>query len=341
MTMPFESRSWLFALTLVIGACSGKIGEPAGLNGGSVPPSTTGGPRPPVTTDGKPLDVNRVAIHKLNNTEYDNTVRDLLGVATSPAKTFIADETLFGFDNIAEAFGMTDSQFEQYYNAADAITEQAFGDAALRARIMTCTPSSAADTACFGKIIESFGARAWRRPLVSAETTRLVKVATDAIALGEDVTGGVKQIVKTILSSAPFLYRVEFDANPASAQAHPVSAYELASRLSYLGWGTMPDDQLFKLAASDGLAKIPVLTAEVDRLLSDPRASAFVSSFAGQWLGTRDLGSHQVEPTIFTAWNEPLRQAMIQESLYYFQEFLTGNGSDPASMTQFFTRDVN
>jgi hypothetical protein len=284
-----------------------------------------------------PGDVGRVAVHRLNNTEYDNTMRDLLGVTSTPAKTFIADEQLFGFDNIAEAFGMTDSQFEQYYGAADALVEQVFADNALRSRIMTCTPASATDTTCIQRIIGAFGQRAWRRPLAGDEVTRLVQVATDAMSAGEDVTGGVKQAVKAILLSAKFLYRIEFDANPASAQPHSLGAYELASRLSYLAWSSMPDERLFAAAEKGELLSEATLVGELTRVLADPKATNFVTSFAGQWLGLRGLLSHQVEPTVFPDWTESLRQAMTEEGLLFFSEFLSGQ----RPMTDFFTADVN
>jgi Protein of unknown function (DUF1592)/Protein of unknown function (DUF1588)/Protein of unknown function (DUF1587)/Protein of unknown function (DUF1595)/Protein of unknown function (DUF1585) len=326
------------ALLLALGlyGCRAEIGaDPARASGGS---TATGDP--PIGADGTPiagLDVNRVSIHRLNNSEYDNTMRDLLGVASTSAKTFIADEQLFGFDNIADAFGMTDAQYEQYFNSADALIEQVFADNGLRARIMICTPASPSDTSCAATIIGAFGLRAWRRPLQQAEITRLTQLASDAIAAGEDFGGGIKQVTKTMLSSLPFLYRVEMDPNPSSSQAHALDPYELASRLSYLGWSTMPDAALFSLAKSGELTKSDVLGTEVDRLLADPRSSQLVSGFAGQWLGLRDLASHQVEPTAFPDWNEPLRQAMIQEGLLYFSEFLTG----PRNMTEFFSADVN
>jgi hypothetical protein len=342
-TSSIKSSLVVCAVGLAAASCTGNIGDPVGGPSDSPgqPGTGTGAPpaNPPAGT--KNLDVNRVPVHKLNNTEYDNTIRDLTGVTTTMARTFIADETLYGFDNIAEAFGMTDAQFEQYYNAAEAIADQVFASDALRARIMTCLPASASDTACLTKIVGDFGARAWRRPLVDADTTRLVRVATDAIAAGEDATGGVKEVVKSILASAPFLYRVEADAHPASLAAHAVDGYELASRLSYLGWSTMPDARLFDLARTGELLKGDVLSAELDRLLADPRAQNFVSAFAGQWLGMRDLGGHQVDATVFPDWNEPLRQAMVQEGLLYFNEFLGGNGNPPAGMTEFFSRDVN
>jgi hypothetical protein len=321
-------------IALGLGGCRAEIGENPGVAHG------WSNGRPPTGSDGKPvadLDVNRVSIHRLNNTEYDNTMRELLGVTSTQAKTFIADEQLFGFDNIADAFGMTDAQYEQYFNSADALVEQTFGDSALRAKIMICSPASATDTACAAKIIGELGLRAWRRPLEDAEITRLTRVVIDAITAGEDFTGGIKQVTKTMLSSLQFLYRIEIDPKPTSLDPHPLGPYELASRLSYLGWSTMPDAELFALAKSGELLQDGVLSSQVDRLLGDKRAGQFVSGFAGQWLGLRDLASHQVEPTAFPEWNEMMRQAMIDEGFAYFSQFLTG----PRNMTEFFTVVTN
>jgi len=282
-------------------------------------------------------DVNRVAMHRLNNREYDNTLRDLMGATANAAKTFIDDEKVLGFDTIADAFGMTPAQYEQYFEAADALVEQLFADPMRRAKVMTCVPTSGTDIACMSNVLSAFGLHAWRRPLTDADVTRLVKVSTDAIALGEDATGGVKQAVKSMLSSLPFLYRVEMDPNPSSVTPHPLSPYELASRLSYLVWSTMPDDTLLGLAKTGDLVTEASLSSQIDRLVADAQVSNFVTSFAGQWLGMRDLQGHQVEPTAFPDWNEPLRQAMIQEGLLYFQEFLSGG----RNMKEFFTADVN
>src|SRR5439155_11287657 len=169
------------------------------------------------------------------------------------------------------------------------------------------------------------------------EVTGLVKLATDAIGLGETADGSIKQVVKTLLASPQFLYRIEFDTNPASLTPHALDPYELATRLSYLGWSTMPDKTLFDLAASGQILTDTVVTAQVDRMLPDPKGANFTNSFAGQWLGARDLPSHQVEPTAFTAFDEPLRAAFVQEELMYFNEFLTGT----LSMQAFFTTTEN
>jgi hypothetical protein len=202
---------------------------------------------------------------------------------------------------------------------------------------VTCMPSGASDTACTRKIISEFGLRAWRRPLETAEVERLTKLASDAIASGVDFTGGIKQVVRAMLSSAPFLYRIELDPDPASETPHAVGSYEMASRLSYLFWSTMPDAALLQSAMKGELLNNAGLLAQIARLLADVRARQFVSSFAGQWLGLRDLQSHQVDPMVFPDFNEPLRNAMVEEGLSYFDEFL----SNGRSMTEFFTADVN
>jgi hypothetical protein len=336
----FANRGSGLLLVALAAGCVGKIDAPAG--GPGTGPGTGPGVHPPIGD----LDVGSVGIHRLNNAEYDNTVHDLLGVTGVTgvtgviglaATSFIPDEKALGFDTIADAFTMSDARYEQYFDSADALVEQAFADAALRGRIVTCAPASPGDPACTRQIIQTFGRLAWRRPLAAAEIDSLAKLADDALTLGEDWNGAIKQVVKTMLVSPPFLYRVETDPTPDSATPHPLGGYEMASRLSYLFWSTMPDDRLFALADGGQLLDDTTLAAEVDRLLADGRATSFVSSFAGQWLGLRDLANHAVEPTAFPAWDQPLRQAMIEEGLLYFSDFLTGT----RGMSEFLTADMN
>jgi len=345
------------AALLALAACSGTIEEPGasfgtpGSPGRGVPGATAGSGagqlpgnpgRPPNggagnIPDDPERDVNRVAIHRLNNTEYDNTVRDLLGVRETPARSFISDEQAFGFDSIADALGMTEAQYEQYWNAAGALTDAAFADPALRARIVSCTPASATDTRCSDMILTTFGRRALRRPLLPAELARLTSLTAKARELGADFDGSIAHAVRALLASAAFLYRIELDDDPASPVAHPLNDYELASRLSYLLWSTMPDDALLDAAERGELQQDAMLSAQLARMLDDPRAERFVASFAGQWLGLRGLASHQVDATVFPDWEEPLRAAMIQEGLAYFGEFVHGG----RSLSEFFSADVH
>ncbi len=353
-----------FGAALTIGACMGSIGTgtgtgtgngtssngsgtPTGTGGQVVNPastSTVGVPPPPPATGGMtgstaPLDPGTIAAHRLNAFEYDNTVNDLLGLQQSVAESnFIADEEgANGFDNEADVFTMTDAEFTQYFNAADALGEQVFANPALVSRILTCTPASATDATCLNTFINSFGPLAYRRALFPDEVTRFQNLAAAAVASGTDFNGSIKQIVKMMLSSVPFLYRMEFDANPASTAVHPVSPYELASRLSYLLWSSMPDTALFADAASGALTSDATLTAEFTRMLASPKAQNFVSSFAGQWLGTRTETSALVTASAFPKWTTALGQAYAQEELLYFNEFLNGD----YTWDKFLTAPVN
>ncbi|HVU53198.1 MAG TPA: DUF1592 domain-containing protein [Polyangia bacterium] len=360
------------ALALATVACNGAIsgeGQPGGGPGAAGSGSGIGGPsgtaggammNPPPATGGStgtggagvvgPLDSGRVSIHRLNNLEYDNTVMTLLGVNGMAQATFQPDEQ-GEFDNDADAFTMNDARYEQYFNNADTIGETVFADTAATGLRQTyvyglVTPPctlSATDTGCSSKIIAAFGAKAWRRPLTTAEVMGLQTLATNAISLGETADGSIKQVVKTLLASPQFLYRIEFDPNPTSTVAHSLDPYELATRMSYLGWSNMPDQALFDLAASGQILQDAVLTQQVDRMLADPKGANFTNSFAGQWLGARDMQAHQVEPTAFMNFDDALRSAFIQEELLYFNQFLTGPpGGGPAlPMTKFFTTNTN
>jgi len=198
------------------GAISGEGMTPGGGNmtGGG---GTTGGnpgagattpiPNPPTAgstgTGGAgsaSTDPGRISIHRLNNLEYDNTIRDLVGVDGMAQKTFQPDEE-GEFDNDADAFTMNDARYEQYFNSADTIGETVFADVSPTGLRQTyvyglvtpaCTPSATA-TACSQSIITAFGQKAWRRPLATAEVTSLVKLATDAIALGETADGSITE----------------------------------------------------------------------------------------------------------------------------------------------------
>ncbi|HXI56819.1 MAG TPA: DUF1592 domain-containing protein [Polyangia bacterium] len=326
----FELFSVAALLLATGGGCTGTIEGGAS----SVPPSSGSGG---ATGTPRGTDPGRVAIHRLNNLEYANTVRDLLGIDANVANFQAADCKGDSFDNIASECGVTDQQYDDYFNAAVDLSERTFADKAAAARVMSCTPASVSDVACFRSIITAWGLRAWRRPIRDDEIPSLTRLATDAMASGEDATGAVKQIVKAMLASPNFLYRIEMDPDPSSTDVHPLNGYELASRLSYLHWSTMPDQTLFDLAASGALLRDDTLTAQVDRMLADAKGQMFVKRFAGQWLGMDKVLTHMVLPLAFPMLTDALKKAMYQEGLAYFQDFLTGDGQ----MKDFFKAKVN
>lgn len=323
------------AVTFVLGGillagCQGAID---GTLEGDVPSRAGGGSTPgPGPQPG--VDPGRVGIHRLNNTEYDNTVRDLLGTSSQPAKAFLAEDGNH-FDNTASALGMTGAQYEKYLAAANDLMLESLASPSSMARFMTCVPAQAADP-CARQIIETFGLQIYRRPLEAAEVDRAMAVY-DADLARANGREAIAQALRAMLASANFLYRVEPDPSPTSLASHPLSGYELASRLSYLHWSSMPDAALFDAAKNGKLSDASALEASVDRLLADPKASAFVESFAGQWLDIRSLLTHSVAPAVFPSFNTELADAVIAEGQLWFQDFL--NQERP--LTEWFTADFN
>jgi hypothetical protein len=291
-------------------SASPDVGSSAGATGNDGAPPSDGG------------DPGRVLLHRLNRVEYDNTAMDLLGVKTTPADRFIDDlssDTPKGaFDNAAEGLRMSPERFQQYFDAAKALVDDVWSDATLKARIVTCAPDAAGK--CARGIVAAFGLRAWRRPLTDAEVNSLVTFAGAAQQDTGDFQLAMKRVVTLMLSSLPFLYKVEIDPQPDSLAPHRLSGYEVGSRLSYLLWRTMPDDRL--LALGDDLQQDPVLAGELDRMLDDPRSDAFVHAFAGQWLGVRELADHAVDPSAYPNWNADLQAAMTEEMYLFFTGLL-------------------
>jgi Protein of unknown function (DUF1592)/Protein of unknown function (DUF1588)/Protein of unknown function (DUF1585)/Protein of unknown function (DUF1595)/Protein of unknown function (DUF1587) len=329
-------------------ACTGKIGNAGswarGPNGGdgtstsgtgSSATGTGGNSSGSGTGGGGVVDPGRVGIHRLNNTEYNNTVRDLLGTATQPATTWLAEEG-FEFDNTASALGMTSAQYEGYFKAANDLMVESLANPTQRARFMTCTPT-AADDPCARQIVETFGMKIYRRPLEATEVDSALQVYDADLARAKNGSEAIAQALRAMLSAANFLYRIEYDPDPNSKTAHPLSGYELASRLSYFQWSSMPDAALFESARTGQLLEPSALEASVDRLLADGKASAFVESFAGQWLDIRKLFTHSVVPQVFPTYTTALSDAMMTEGYSWFQEFL----SRDRPLSEWFTADFN
>ena len=175
-----------------------------------------------------------------------------------------------------------------------------------RRRILTCDPASG--RACVEQIVARLARRAYRRPPTAREVDALMRIAdlgarTGAPSSGQSAEQGVQLAIQAMLVSPNFLFRIERDPDPRDRTlVHKLSPFELASRLSYFLWSSMPDDELLSLAESGRLRDAQVLAAQVDRMLADPRASEFAANFAGQWLETRNLDSVKPDPDMFKEW---------------------------------------
>ena len=316
-----DGNAWLRLVPLVVLlGCDGVIGSSEGRD----PFAGPGG--------GDVGAVGAEVMHRLNQTEYRNTTRDLLGTALDPAANFPADDVSFGFDNIAQVLSVSPLLFELYEQAAQELTEEVL-NTGIRDSIVFCDPNLAS---CRSDVFRELASRAWRRPASEEEVTRLQSLFDVALNEGEGVEEGLELAIRGILLSPHFIYRPELDDDPLSDQPRTLNDYELASRLSYFLWSSMPDQTLFQAAANGALQGETELRAQVDRMLSDPKAQALVDNFAGQWLRIRSLEDHVPDYATFPRWDGALRDAMGQETKLFFGEFLSGNVSmDELLLTDF------
>ena len=201
---------------------------------------------------------------------------------------------------------------------------------ASRQRLFVCKPTSAADeTACAEKIFTNLTRRAYRRPVTAADVEAPMEFYKQARAGNEDFDAGVRAGVARVLASPSFLYRMERDpVGVRAGVAHAVSDVELASRLSFFIWSSIPDQTLMNLAVAGRLRQPGVLAAQVKRMIEDEKADALINNFTGQWLQLRNLES-KVAPDLlmFPDFDDNIRKAFRRETEMFFGYILRENRS--------------
>ena len=422
---------------------------------------------------GAARDPGRPTVRRLNRVEYNNTIRDLVGVDFKPADDFPSDDVGYGFDNIGDVLSMPPILLEKYLSAADAVLDAALspakppvvskekfgpqnvllrstlgplakkdgrieltsngaayiefdflhaGEYVLRAkaygeragdelpklsidldrkpikvhdvdavpkkskfyearvtvtpgrhdvafaftndfvdkekkldrnlyidevqiegpfnpppkglpdsykRILFAAPTGQDDAAATAqKILAQFATRGYRRPVTPEEIARLMKVFHFAEGQKESFEKAVALALKAVLVSPHFLFRIERDAEPNNpAAVHEVGDYELATRLSYFLWSSMPDNELFGLASRGELRKPAIIEAQVRRMLGDPKANALVENFAGQWLMLRSVATALPDRGTYPSFKSELRTAMVRETELFFDHVMRDNRS--------------
>jgi mono/diheme cytochrome c family protein len=186
-------------------------------------------------------------------------------------------------------------------------------------RLFVCRPSAAAaETACARRVLSTLGRRAYRRPLSSSQLDALMSFY-DRGRRGASFEAGVESALRFMLASPEFVFRAEPEPSGAAAgAAYRIGDFDLASRLSFFLWSSLPDDPLLDLAAKGTLHEPAVLSKQVARMLADDRADAFVGNFAGQWLQLRNLKSIVPNSDLFPDFDDNLRQAFRRESELFF-----------------------
>lgn len=197
-----------------------------------------------------------------------------------------------------------------------------------RQRIYICKPSRfSAETACAQRIVATLARRAYRRPVTDADLAPLMKIYA-AERARSDFDHGIEATVEAILVSPHFLFLIEQDpAGSAPGSVHRVSDLELASRLSFFLWSSIPDDALLAAAEKGQLSQPAVRDAQIARMLADPRAEALTRNFAGQWLYLRNLDQQRPDIAVFPQFDARLRSAMSRETEMFFSHVLATNRS--------------
>ena len=197
------------------------------------------------------------------------------------------------------------------------------GDTPSRRRIFTCVPANArAEAACAKQILSGLARRAYRQPISETDLQRIMKFYESGRANTENggFDAGIRTALQRILASPQFIFRIERD--PAPGPARHIGDYELASRLSFFLWSTIPDDRLLQLAGAGKLSQPAVLEAEVRRMLADSRSRALVDNFAGQWLRIRNLSIVSPNSDLFPDFDDNLRQAFRRETEMLFDSII-------------------
>jgi mono/diheme cytochrome c family protein len=177
------------------------------------------------------------------------------------------------------------------------------------------------------QILRGFLRKAYRRPVETGDVTPLLTLYDRAAQRGDPFEERMKLALKAVLVGPDFLFKLEHRSEKPGI--YPISQYELASRLSYFLWSTMPDDELNNLAAQDKLQDPKILTAQVERMLDDPKSRSFTSTFVGQWLGTQDVGGRVVPmlTELQTFYNPPVAADLRAEPILLFERILGENRS--------------
>lgn len=285
-------------------------------------------------------------IRRLTRMEYENTIRELIGVDVAAlVSSFPPEEEVNGFDNQSKSLQVSALHVEQYLKAAEELANLVFER---MDELSPCIPMNEEAERCVETFIEHFGSRAWRRPLTETESAQFMELyrlgvegahqdlqSEEAHVLGEinPIKDGVTLMITALLQSPHFLYRVERGREQLTVYSSPdgeagrvegvilsLSDYEVASRLSYLLWRSMPDDILFEAAAAGELRDPDQRLAQAERMLLDPRASDGLWSFFEQWLAIDEVEDISKDNTVFPSYETELNHLMESEIRLFIED---------------------
>lgn len=305
------------------GLASGGSSSPA--NGGQVGSTPIGSVDPTTAADGVPV-ASRVL--RLAYPDYDRTLTDLLKQPANVSVNFPAEQPNLGPYEGLGARRVGEQLHNEFVRAAEALAAQLVSNAAAFTQVVGCTT---ADAQCRDAFIDAFGQRAFRRPLTDTEKARYrahFDRGPELIQSGDALKDGVRLVVEAMLQSPKFLYRVEIGKGATDGQGVPLTDYEVATRLSYLFLGTLPDPELFQAAGSGKLSSAAGIAEQAKRLAATPLVAERVLDFHERWLQIEDLRTVSKDQTKFPLFSPAVVDAMAEETRRFVQEVtLTRNGA--------------
>jgi len=345
-SMPLALLLWSAPLLAL--ACVGKVDSgtkdprmgtapgaaPGGTGGAtaSVPPAgtptQTGTPSlPPPTGTSAPTAeaAGLMVLRRLTTREYNNTVADLLGDTTHPAAVFPADSP--SNSGFIAPYEVGELHVQRYEEAAGNLADSAL--AANTLAVPCANPTAATEASCARQFIQQFGRKAFRRPVTTAESDGLAGLFTTARGLGFDFKQSLGQTVRAILQAPGFLYHWEAATPPSNVTngVAPLTSHQIASRLSYFLWETMPDDVLSAAADADGLLAPDAVEAQARRMLMDARAKRSLENFHTHWLLIENLDNLQKSTAKFPFYLDATRDSLAP-AMAEFTSSVLGAGGD-------------
>jgi hypothetical protein len=308
-----ENRQFFVGLLAVfVGACTGVIGEGSGEE-------------PRSSSEIAPATPKSVPLLRLTTLQYNNTLRDLLPAFSLPQQKLPQELSISGFVNNARAQSLSPALIEQLAENARAVAE------AVTVDTTKLSPCAATESECGHAFIDAFAPRAFRHPLTDGERARLLSLFDSAYSAYGYQTA-LRMLLEGILQSPQFLYLVE------EGTAQPDGRYlltppELASRMSYFLWNTMPDDALRTSAFSGKLGDSAELDAQLSRMLEDPRAHDAVARFHEQWLHFEKLAELDKDRALYPQWTDTAASDLRSLTARYVDDVFWNGGNLTALLT--------
>jgi len=342
--MGTRTRGFILAVTVAaaaIAGCTGMIGDDSGFLGGGNSNGTPVGPNGPNTTGLKDALVDTTRFPRLTHAQWENTVRDLLRLAANPGSSasFTTDPPGSTFGNDGNLLKVTPGLWGDYAKAAEELADKIGRDSAAVAKLVPADLPTEAEARARAWI-SAFGKRAYRRPLSETEVSELLplfKRGPELTGITDPFAAGVAIVVQFILQSPNFVYRLELGVrNPDGSFG--LTAYEMASRLSYSLWNTMPDDGLFAAAEDKSLETPAGIEAQARRLLDDPRAEPTVADFHAKLLDFNHFDGLTKDATAFPEFKPEMSTYMRKEAELFVRDVtLTQNKGLTELLTASYT----